>query len=58
MRDFVVTDVHTLDKEQADKELKDKSETADFTLPDCLPAIPYDVAKETQGLEQKKFWEM
>ena len=58
MRDFVVTGVNTLGKEQADKEMKDKSETADFTLPDCLPALPYDVAKETQGLEQKKFWEM
>lgn len=58
MRDFVVTDAHTLSKEQADKELKDKTETADFTLPDCLPAIPYDVAKETQGLKKTKFWEM
>ena len=58
MKDFVVTDAHTLTKEQADKELKDKSETADFTLPDCLPAIPYDVAKETQGLKKTKFWEM
>ena len=58
MRDFVVTDAHTLPKEQADKELKDKTETADFRLPDCLPALPYDVTKETQGLELKKFWEM
>ena len=58
MKDFVVTDAHTLTKEQSDKELKDKSETADFTLPDCLPAIPYDVAKETQGLKKTKFWEM
>ena len=58
MRDFVVTGVQTLTKEQADKELKDKTETADFALPDCLPAIPYDVAKETQGLKKTKFWEM
>ena len=58
MKDFVVTDAHTLTKEQADKELKDKTETADFTLPDCLPAIPYDVAKETQGLKKTKFLEM
>ena len=33
MKDFVVTDVHTIDKEQADKELKDKSETAEFPYP-------------------------
>lgn len=58
MRDYVVTDVQTLTKEQAEKELKDKSETDDFTLPDCMPAFPYDVAKETEGLVKKKFWEM
>lgn len=58
MRDFVVSDVKTLNKEQADRELKDKTETADFTLPDCLPAIPYDMAKETQGMKKTKFWEM
>lgn len=58
MNDFVVTDVQTLTKEQAQTEMKDKKETADFTLPDCLPAIPYDVAKETEGLLKKSFWEM
>lgn len=58
MNDFVVTDVKTLTKEQAETEMKDKKETADFTLPDCLPAIPYDVAKETEGLLKKSFWEM
>lgn len=58
MRDFVVTDVVSLSGEQAKTELKDKTETADFTLPDCLPPLPYDVAKETKDLLKKKFWEM
>lgn len=58
MKDFVVTEVLPLSSEQAKAELKDKSETADFTLPDCLPPLPYDVAKETKDLLKKKFWEM
>lgn len=58
LSDYVVTGVQTLSKEEATAELKNKSETSDFILPDCLPYIPYDVAKETQGLLQKKFWEM
>lgn len=58
MTDFVVTGVQTMTRQQAQKEMKDKTETDDFTLPDCLPAIPYDVAKETQGLVKRKFWEM
>ncbi len=58
MRDFVVTDVTPLSGDQAKTELKDKSETDDFTLPDCLPSLPYDVTKETKDLLKKKFWEM
>ena len=58
MNDFVVTDVKCLTKEQAQTEMKDKKETADFVLPNCLPAIPYDVDKETEGLLKKNFWEM
>lgn len=58
MRDFVVTDVLSLSSEQAKAELKDKTETSDFTLPDCLPSLPYDVTIETKGLLKKKFWEM
>lgn len=58
MSDYVVTGVCTLTGEQAQTEMKDRNETADFTLPDCLPTIPYDIAKETQELVRKKFWEM
>lgn len=58
MNDFVVTGVKALTKEQAQTEMKDRTETDNFTLPDCLPAIPYDVAKETEGLLIKRFWEM
>lgn len=55
MNDFVVTGVKALTKEQAQTEMKDRTETDNFTLPDCLPAIPYDVAKETEGLLIKDF---
>ena len=36
MSDYVVTGVCTLTGEQAQTEMKDRNETADFTLPDCL----------------------
>ena len=45
-------------KEEAKAEMKDHSETDQFALPDCLPAIPYDVAAETKDLLKKRFWEM
>ncbi len=57
IRDFVTLDVLMLDKKEAEEELKDKSETDVFDLPDCLPAISYDVSQETQGLEKRTFWE-
>lgn len=56
--DFVTTDVKTMTKEEAKAEMKNHSETDQFTLPDCLPAIPYDVAAETKDLLKKSFWEM
>ena len=58
INDFVTTDVKTMTKEEAKAEMKDHSETDQFTLPDCLPAIPYDVAAETKDLLKKSFWEM
>ena len=58
INDFVTTDVKTMTKEEAKAEMKDHSETDQFDLPDCLPAIPYDVAAETKDLLKKSFWEM
>lgn len=58
INDFVTTDVKTMTKEEAKAEMKDHSETDQFALPDCLPAIPYDVAEETKDLLKKSFWEM
>lgn len=58
INDFVTTDVKTMTKEEAKAEMKDHSETDQFTMPDCLPAIPYDVAAETKDLLKKSFWEM
>ena len=57
IRDFVTLDVTTLDKKEAEEEMKDKSETDVFDLPDCLPSISYNVSQETEGLEKRTFWE-
>ncbi len=57
LRDFVTTEVTTMDKATAEKEMKDKSETADFDLPNCLPSINYNVSQQTKGLEKRKFWD-
>lgn len=57
LRDFVVTDVSFMTKKQAKEEMNDKTEISDFPHPDSLPDIPYDVERETQGLEKKSFWE-
>lgn len=57
LRDFVTLDVTTLDKKEAEEEMKDKSETDVFDLPDCLPSISYNVSQETEGLEKRTFWE-
>ena len=53
--EFVVTDVQSLSKEDAKREMKDKSQTSDFVLPDILPALDFDLAEETKNLKQTKF---
>ncbi len=57
IRDFVTLNVTVLSKKEAEEEMKDKSETDVFDLPDCLPSISYDVKRQTEGLEKRTFWE-
>lgn len=57
MKDLLVTGVTTLDKATAEKEMKDKSETDEFTLPANMPAVPYNASEQIKGLEKRKFWE-
>lgn len=55
--EFVVTDFSNMTKEDAHREMKDKSETSDFVLPNVLPALPFDVETETKELKQTRFKE-
>lgn len=55
--EFVVTDFSNLTKEDAHREMKNKSETCDFALPNVLPALPFDVETETKDLKQTRFKE-
>ena len=53
--EFVVTQVECLSKADAKREMKDKSQTSDFILPDILPALNFDLVEETKNLKQTKF---
>ena len=53
--EFVVTNVECLSKADAKREMKDKSQTSDFVLPDILPALNFDLVEETKNLKQTKF---
>lgn len=55
--DLVVNEVANLTKQEAKEEMKDKSTTTNFTLPECLPAIPTTVREQAKKLELKKFRE-
>lgn len=55
--EFVVTDYTHLTKEEALREIKDKTETREFKLPDVLPPLIFDLAEETKGMKQTDFEE-
>lgn len=53
--EFIVTDIQPLTKAEAKKEMKDKTQLQDFTLPNILPALGFDLEKETAPLKRTKF---
>lgn len=53
--EFVVTDIQTLSKEDAKREMKNKDELSEFTLPDVLPSLNFDLEAETKDLKRTKF---
>lgn len=55
--DVVVYSVTNLKAKDAKEEMKDKKTTTEFTLPDCLPAMPDAILKQAQKLVLKKFRE-
>lgn len=55
--DLVVNSITCLSKDEAKAEMKDKSTTTDFTLPDCLPPLPESLNSQTENLVLKKFRE-
>lgn len=55
--DFVVNSVTCITKDEAKAEMKDKEITTEFTLPDCLPALPESVLSQVNGLVLRKFRE-
>ena len=57
VQDVVMTDCISISKKEAQAEMKDKDVATDFTLPESLPDIPYDIPTETEGLKQTAFWE-
>ena len=57
IKDFVVTDVEYLTKEEAKKEMKEKEIAREFKMPNVLPEMNYDKEKETKNLIETDFWE-
>ena len=55
--DLVVNEVANLTKQEAKEEMKAKGATTEFTLPECLPAIPATVREQEKKLVLKKFRE-
>lgn len=53
--EFVVTEIQTLSKEEAKREMKNKEELSEFTLPDVLPSLNFDLESETKDLKRTKF---
>lgn len=50
-KEFVVTDIQTFSKEDAKREMKNKKELSEFTLPDVLPSLNFDLEAETKDFE-------
>lgn len=55
--DVVAVSVNYITKAEAKAEQKNKTITTDFTLPDCLPAIPEAVKAQVKKLVLKRFRE-
>lgn len=53
--EFVVTDIQTLSREDAKREMKNKEQLSEFTLPDVLPSLNFDLETEVQGFKITKF---
>lgn len=53
--EFVVTDIQTLSKEDAKREIKNKEQLSEFTLPDVLPALNFDLEEEVKNMKRTKF---
>lgn len=57
-QDFVVNSVTCLKKAEAKEEMKEKEISKEFTLPDCLPAIPQSIVEQGKKLILKKYKEI
>lgn len=57
IRELVVVSQTGMSKQEAKREMKDKTITKDFTMPDCMPKTPFNVEEQTKGLVQRDFWE-
>lgn len=55
--EFVVTDIHSLSKEDAKREMKNKKRVSVFVMPDILPALNFDLEAETRELKPTDFCE-
>ena len=55
--DVVVVETESISKDDAKREMKDKSISREVSRTNSLPDIPYDVQHELQGLEQHDFWD-
>lgn len=53
--EFVVTDIKTLSKEDAKREMKNKEQLSEFVLPDVLPSLNFDLDEESKDLKSTKF---
>lgn len=53
--EFVVTDIQTLSKEDAKREMKNKEQLSEFTLPDVLPTLNFDLEAEIVDMKRTKF---
>ena len=53
--EFVLTEVKSLSKQDDKNEMSDKHETAEFSLPDILPALNFNLADEIKDMKMVKF---
>lgn len=57
-QEISVISIKAMSKEEAKVEMKEKTISKDYTLPDALVPIPFNVTEDTKDLVERDYWTM